>query len=68
MDEAVALDAFLRVAAEQFCDGCLGDALGLPSEDVKAAIFSSASAFARVYGVCRRCRRRQAVTGLRLAA
>ena len=67
MDE-IALEKLLRTRPGHFCDYCLANAVGLPSEDVKAAIFSRSRAFSRVYGLCGWCRRPKAVTALRLAA
>ena len=68
MDEPAALQRFLGSRPGRFCDGCLSDALGIPSEDVKAAIFSRSRDFARVYGYCSMCRQPTAVTAVRLAA
>ena len=68
MDEAVVLRTFLDRRPGRFCDGCLGDALGIPREDVKAAIFSRSGEFARVYGYCSMCRQPTAVTAVRLVA
>jgi hypothetical protein len=68
MDEAMTIATFLQRRPGRFCDRCLGDLLGIASEDVKAEIFSRSREFARIYGSCSLCRQRAAVTAQRLAA
>jgi hypothetical protein len=62
MDEPRAIRDFLDDNFGQFCDDCLSDVLGIPPDEVKTTVFVATRDFARVYGSCRACRQRKAVT------
>jgi hypothetical protein len=62
MDEPRAIRDFLAENFGHFCDDCLGKALGIHPDEVKTTVFVGTRDYARVYGECRACRRRKAVT------
>src|SRR5262249_41494712 len=68
MDESTTLRQFLWAQGGTWCDECLGRELDLPREDVKIAIFSAASTFARTQGYCTACGRPAAVSRVPRAA
>jgi len=68
VDDLSAIQKFLTTDPGQFCDDCLCGLLGIPSDEVKTAIFVRARGFVRVYGYCKACRQPRVVTGKLLAA
>jgi hypothetical protein len=62
MDDPWAIRDFLGDNFGQFCDDCLGKALGLTADEVKTTVFAGARDFSRSYGDCKTCRQRKAVT------
>ena len=68
MDDPAAIRTVLSTNRGPFCDDCLCRLLGIPTEEVKVAIFAAALEFARVYGYCKACRQTKVVTAKRLAA
>jgi hypothetical protein len=62
MDERRAIRDFLGENFGQFCDDCLSRVLGIAPDEVKTTVFVGGRDFARIYGDCRTCRQRKAVT------
>lgn len=69
MDDVVAIRDFFAGNAGAFCDECLSRPIGLPQDELKAAIFMHSRSFTRVLGHCGWCGRSPlAVTSMRRAA